>query len=139
MSSIFSKNGNNGSVESMVANRINNGTVIKGDLAAQSDIRVEGKIIGNVDCTSKVVVGSSGVIEGYIKCTDLTIEGKVKGNIEVSGILFFKSNAVYEGEVKYKKLVVEEGASIVGSLINTSSSSVGSSAVSKNEQAKATI
>lgn len=135
MSNIFSKNGNNGNVESMVANRINNGTVIKGDIVAQSDIRIEGKIIGNIECSSKVVVGSSGLIEGNIKCTDLTVEGKVKGNIDINGILFFKSKALFDGDVKYKKIVVEEGATISGSLINTST--ISDTKVGINGQAKA--
>jgi cytoskeletal protein CcmA (bactofilin family) len=105
-------------IETMVANKINEGTVITGDISAQTDIRLDGKVHGNIHCSSKVVIGEQAQILGQIKCNDLTIEGKIKGNLEVSGVLFFRSTAVYEGEVKYKKLVVEEGATISGSLVN---------------------
>ena len=105
--------------ETMVANRINEGTVISGDISAQTDIRLDGTIMGNIICSSKVVIGSNAHITGHITCNDLTIEGRVDGNLEVNGTLFFRSEAVFDGDVKYKKLIVEEGANITGSLVNT--------------------
>ena len=118
---MFSKIAPKSNLETMVANKINEGTTISGDLDAQTDIRIDGKVIGNITCASKVVIGASSQIIGHIKCNDLTIEGKVKGNIEVNGVLFFRTTAAFEGDVKYKKLIVEEGANISGSLINVSS------------------
>jgi cytoskeletal protein CcmA (bactofilin family) len=105
-------------IETMVANKINEGTVITGDVTAETDIRLDGKILGNINCASKVVIGPVAQITGHIKCNDLTIEGRVKGNLEVTGVLFFRETAMFEGDVKYKKLMVEEGASISGSLVN---------------------
>jgi len=115
--SMFSKIAPKSNLETMVANKINEGTTINGDIAAQTDLRIDGKILGNIHCASKVVIGSSAQVVGQINCIDLTIEGKVKGNVEVNGVLFFRSTAVFEGDVKYKKLVVEEGAVITGSLM----------------------
>ena len=107
-------------LETMVANKINEGTVITGYITAQTDIRLDGKVNGNITSSSKVVLGPQAQIIGHIKCNDLTIEGKIKGNLEVNGVLFFRSTAAFEGEVKYKKLIVEEGANISGSLVNSS-------------------
>ena len=118
---MFSTIAQKSNLETMVANKINEGTTISGDLDAQTDIRIDGKIIGNITCASKVVIGASSQIFGHIKCNDLTIEGKVKGNLEVNGILFFRTTSAFEGDVKYKKLIVEEGANINGSLMNVSS------------------
>ncbi len=115
---MFSKIVQKSNLETMVANKINEGTTINGDIVAQTDIRVDGKILGNITCASKVVIGAAAQIAGNIKCVDLTIEGKVKGNLEVNGVLFFRQNATFEGDVKYMKLVVEEGAKITGSLMN---------------------
>ncbi len=118
---MFSKIAPKSNLETMVANKINEGTLIAGDLTAQTDIRVDGKVAGNIHCASKVVIGTTSQIHGQIKCNDLTIEGKVKGNLEVNGTLFFRASAVFEGDVRYKKLIVEEGAAINGSLVNISS------------------
>lgn len=113
-SNIISK----GNIETMVANKINEGTVITGDISSQTDIRIDGKVLGNIQCSSKVVIGPEAFITGQIKCNDLTIEGKVKGDVDVNGLLFFRSTAMLDGDVKYKKLMVEEGAAISGSLVN---------------------
>jgi|JI9StandDraft_1071089.scaffolds.fasta_scaffold650729_1 cytoskeletal protein CcmA (bactofilin family) len=118
---MFSKIAPKSNLETMVANKINDGTVLTGNISAQTDFRIDGKIIGNINCASKVVIGAASQVNGNIKCNDLTIEGKVKGNLEVNGILFFRATAVFEGDVKYKKLTVEEGAAINGSLVNISS------------------
>ncbi len=118
---MFSKIAPKSNLETMVANKINEGTVISGDVVAQTDIRIDGKVIGNITCSSKVVIGINAQIIGQIKCNDLTLEGKVKGNLEINGSLFFRATSNFEGDVKYKKLIVEEGASINGSLVNVSS------------------
>ncbi len=115
---MFSKIAPKSNLETMVANKINEGTTINGDIVAQTDLRIDGKILGNISCASKVVIGASAQIAGNIKCIDLTIEGKIKGNLEVDGVLFFRTTAAFEGDVKYKKLIVEEGAAITGSLVN---------------------
>lgn len=115
---MFSKIAPKSNIETMVANKINEGTTIVGNIEAATDIRIDGKINGNIICSSKVVIGSSAILQGNVKCIDLTIEGKIKGNVEVNGTLFFRNSANFEGDVKYKKLIVEEGALIIGSLVN---------------------
>lgn len=135
---MFSKLAQKNNLETMVANKINEGTIISGDVTAQTDIRIDGKINGNINCSSKVVIGGAAQITGNIKCNDLTVEGKVKGNLEVNGILFFRATAVFEGDVKYKKLTVEEGAAINGSLVNVSSMIKPIQQSEQNGQANAT-
>ncbi|HNI32042.1 MAG TPA: polymer-forming cytoskeletal protein, partial [Chitinophagales bacterium] len=69
----------------------------------------------------------------------LTVEGKVKGNLDINGTLYFRSTALYEGDVKYKKLIVEEGATINGSLVNVTSVAKSVQQVEKNGQTNANI
>ncbi|MEZ5054874.1 MAG: polymer-forming cytoskeletal protein [Chitinophagales bacterium] len=116
---MFAKLAAKSNIETMVANKINEGTIINGDIQAATDIRIDGKITGNITSTSRVVIGSSAIVLGNIKCNDLTIEGKLKGTIDVAETLFFRANAQFEGDVTYKKLIVEEGANISGSLVST--------------------
>jgi cytoskeletal protein CcmA (bactofilin family) len=134
---MFSKIAPKSNLETMVANKINEGTTINGDIAAQTDLRIDGKVLGNISCASKVVIGAAAQIAGNVKCNDLTIEGKIKGNIEVNGVLFFRASAVFEGDVKYKKLVVEEGATITGSLVNIATATKPIQQTSQNGQSVA--
>ena len=48
-------------------NRINEGTVLKGDIVSKGFFRIDGSIEGNISKPSKVVLGKSGVIKGTLK------------------------------------------------------------------------
>jgi cytoskeletal protein CcmA (bactofilin family) len=109
---VTKKNVVNAFGETVVANRINNGCIITGHLFSDTDFRIDGKINGNVTCTSKVVIGPTGEVHGDIDCTDLTMEGRVFGQLRVAGTLYFRKTAFFEGQVKFIKLIVEEGADI---------------------------
>lgn len=109
----------NTSGNTVVANRINQGCKVTGNMEADTDIRIDGSINGNIICPSKVVIGQEGEVVGDIRCGDLTIEGKVKGNIDCSGTLYFRKTCRFEGEVRFVKLIVEEGADIRASLTRT--------------------
>jgi cytoskeletal protein CcmA (bactofilin family) len=47
-------------------NKILSGTEITGDIVSDSNLLIEGEIIGNVSCSGKVVIGSSGKIKGNL-------------------------------------------------------------------------
>ncbi len=91
-------------------NRINEGTNIKGDIHSKGFFRIDGKIEGNVNTPSKVVLGRTGYIKGTLTCENADIEGKFDGKLDVSGTLSLKSTAHIIGDVVVGKLAVEPGA-----------------------------
>lgn len=97
-----------------VMNQLGQGTVLNGDLSTEGDIRIDGKIIGNVTSKAKTVVGATGVIQGNVYCQNAYIDGTVNGNIEVAELLILSKTANVTGDIKIKKLVVEEGARFNG-------------------------
>lgn len=96
-------------------NLIGNGTVIEGEVKSNGDIRVDGLIRGSVSSKSKVVIGSTGKIDGDIFCQNADVSGTVKGKTTVIEMLFLKSTAVVNGDIQTGKLVVEVGATFTGS------------------------
>jgi cytoskeletal protein CcmA (bactofilin family) len=92
-------------------NRINEGTLIKGDITSQGFFRIDGTIEGNVKTPSKVVIGKSGKILGTLSCKDADIEGTFNGELDITGTLSLKATATIEGDVVVGKLSVEPGAS----------------------------
>ncbi len=96
--------------ETNTFNIISQGTVIKGDVDAAGDIRIDGEIFGNVNSQKKILINQTGKIEGNLQSENCEIAGKVKGKIEVKGILSLKSTAVVEGELLVKKIAIEPGA-----------------------------
>jgi cytoskeletal protein CcmA (bactofilin family) len=95
-------------------NLIGAGTVIKGEVKSNGDIRVDGTIIGSVTSKAKVVVGATGKVEGDIFCQNADISGAIKGKTAVTEMLFLKNTAVINGDIHTGKLVVEVGAAFTG-------------------------
>lgn len=110
------KNVVNTSGNTVVANRINQGCRVEGNIISDTDIRIDGNITGDIICSSRVVIGQGGEVNGNLECGDLTIEGKVSGNANCSGTLYFRKSAYFEGKVRFVKLIVEDGADIRASL-----------------------
>lgn len=93
-------------------NTIGVGTSIDGNINSDGDIRIDGKIKGNISTTGRLVIGQTGEVLGDIKCQNSNIEGIVKGNIFVQEVLKITKTANVDGAVKTQKLIVEEGAVI---------------------------
>lgn len=91
-------------------NRIVQGTNIKGDIDTKEDFRLDGILIGNYTSSGKLVIGSTGEVQGNIKCKNVDIEGKYSGKLEVDELLTVKSSAQIKGDVIVGKLSVEPGA-----------------------------
>jgi len=95
-------------------NLISAGTVIEGEINCRGDLRVDGKVIGRIHSKSKVVIGTTGEVEGDIICQHADIFGKYNGNMRINEILFMKSSCNIKGDVHAGKLVVEAGAIFSG-------------------------
>lgn len=96
-------------------NHINSDTVIEGSIKASGNLRIDGKLVGTLECKGRVVIGGSGMIEGEIRCENAEIEGSIKANITVTDLLSLKSTAKVQGDIVTKKLAIEPGATFSGS------------------------
>lgn len=95
-------------------NIIGQGTVIEGGLRAKSDVRISGKVIGNVNVEGKTVVTPEGVVEGEVRSSHADIAGRIEGELFVQERLVLKDSAVVEGNIHTAKLVIEDGATFSG-------------------------
>jgi len=94
---------------------IGKGTIISGDIESSGNIRIEGKVIGNVKAKSKVVLGDSGIIEGNVHAVNAEIAGEIKGILEASEMVVVKQTGHVNGDIITQKLTVDSGATINGS------------------------
>jgi len=93
---------------------ISAGTSLKGDISSNSDLRIDGTIIGNISCSSKIVIGASGTVEGDITGNQADIVGKVSGNIKTKDLLQLRGDCIVNGNVYAGKLQVEPTATFNG-------------------------
>jgi len=98
-------------------NKILSGTELNGDLVSDSNIIIEGDVIGNVSCSGKVLVGASGKIKGNLVCVNAEIEGTLHGELTIENLLVMRSTARIKGDIQATKLTIEEGAYFEGSCV----------------------
>jgi len=94
---------------------IGEGYVFTGELSGSSVIRIEGKIIGNVNVEGGVILGEKGIIEGDINSKSAIVYGTVNGNIKTTHLEIKKSGNV-NGEISTDTLEIESGAQYNGKL-----------------------
>lgn len=111
-------NSNNASVNAdknlSSVNMVSEGTEIIGTLKTKSDIRIAGKVDGEAKVEGKIIIASTGHVEGNVDSKDADIAGRVEGEVHVSSKLTLRQSAVVEGDLYAQSLVVEEGATFNG-------------------------
>lgn len=138
---MFNQKKSEGSVDSTPsspggASLIAAGTTLKGDITSNGDIRIDGTLLGNMQCTAKVIIGANGVVEGDITGQQADIMGKVTGTIKVKELLQLKGGSVVSGNLHASKLQIEPSANFNGQchMTNAQSGSANGSIDSKKEK-----
>ena len=90
--------------------KIDKNTVLKCAIKAKTDIRIDGKLVGDVETVGRVIIGREASVIGKVLCANADVEGVFKGNLTVSGTLSLKTGSNVEGEVFIQKLIVDSGA-----------------------------
>jgi cytoskeletal protein CcmA (bactofilin family) len=96
------------------ATLISAGTTLKGDISCNSDLRIDGTVIGNIKSSSKIIIGSTGVVEGDISVNQADIAGTVTGSIRSKELLQLRGQCVVKGNLYAGKLQVEPSATFNG-------------------------
>ncbi len=81
---------------------------------SNSDLRIDGKVIGNIHSSAKVVIGANGVVEGDISGNQADIIGKVTGNIKAKDLIQLRGDSTVTGNLFAEKLQVEPSATFNG-------------------------
>jgi cytoskeletal protein CcmA (bactofilin family) len=90
------------------------GTTLKGDITSNSDLRIDGTVIGNIQSSAKVVIGANGVVEGDISGNQADVIGKVTGNIKAKDLLQLRGESTVTGNLYAEKLQIEPSATFNG-------------------------
>lgn len=77
-------------------------------------MHVDGRIEGDVQSESNVVVGSEGYLKGQIKAGTVVVSGRIDGSISADRLEIIAGGCV-EGDVHIVDLVIEPGGRFNGS------------------------
>lgn len=84
--------------------------IVKGDLETDGEVHIHGRVMGQV-CADRLVVGSSGYLEGDIIARDVRIEGRMAGRIFAVNVTL-ESAAEVTGRIFHNTITVAKGARI---------------------------
>ena len=96
----------------------------KGELRAQEDIKIEGRIEGSIHHQQKVVVGNKGEVVATVHAQSIDVDGKVQGDIVAKKSIKVSQSAVVRGNLRAPSVSINEGANFNGGV--TMESNVGS-------------
>ena len=93
------------------------GSELVGELRFAQNVRLDGRIEGQVRGKKGVVVGEPAEIDASIEAENLEIYGTVVGDIRVARKTILHKSAQVEGEIQTAAIVVEEGARFRGCIV----------------------
>lgn len=105
----------NNEIDSQGINLLGKGTQITGDINSDGDIRIDGELTGNLNCSGRVVIGITGKVTGEVRCKNSEISGYQKGKLQIEQHLSLKASCKVYGEISTGKLSIEPGAVFSGS------------------------
>jgi cytoskeletal protein CcmA (bactofilin family) len=88
----------------------------KGDLTADEDLLIQGRVEGSVTHTQKLTVGPQGTVKANIKAQLIVVEGTVEGDLNAEKSIFVKETAKVWGNIAAPTVSILEGASFSGSI-----------------------
>lgn len=91
---------------------IGSDVVITGNISATVDLHVDGKIDGDLKCSS-LVQGSDSVVNGAITADTARLAGRVEGSIDAKELII-ESSAHISGDIAYETLSIEQGGHVDG-------------------------
>ncbi len=94
-----------------------------GQFETEHDMRVEGTISGEVTCRGLFTVEREATARVRVQARDAHIQGRFEGDVVCTGKLLLSSSAHVTGTMKAAVLVVEEGATVSGTVDTTNSAS----------------
>jgi cytoskeletal protein CcmA (bactofilin family) len=101
---------------------------ITGDVRAEAELHVDGRIEGDIACAT-LVQGAASEIVGAIVADTARLAGCVRGSITVGELVILRSARI-EGDVHYDTLTIEQGAEVDGRLAHRHTAGQTAAAVS---------
>jgi cytoskeletal protein CcmA (bactofilin family) len=97
-------------------------TEVHGRLVANESMRIDGRIIGNIEARQgkdvSIALGRTGFVQGDIYAFRVLIAGRVEGNVYATERVELHEGAEVRGDITYGQLGIEHGAKLNGLMIS---------------------
>jgi len=102
--------------------RDNNSSVLgptlkfKGELTADEDLLIQGRIEGSIKHTSSLTIGESGHVKADVRAEYIAVEGRVDGDLKGSKSVKVRESAKISGNIVSPNVSLVEGATFNGNI-----------------------
>ena len=97
-------------------------TEVHGRLVANESMRIDGRIIGNIEARQgkdvSIALGRTGFVQGDIYAFRVLIAGRVEGNVYATERVELHEGAEVRGDITYGQIGIEHGAKLNGLMIS---------------------
>ncbi len=93
---------------------LSNGVKIEGKITSDGNVRIDGKVVGDVIINGNLTLGEGSEVKGEVKAKSLIVSGRVEGTISADEKLTLEARSYVKGDIVTKVLVIEEGAKFDG-------------------------
>jgi len=90
--------------------------IFKGELSADEDLILQGRVEGSIHHTQSLTVGVDGVVIGDTHARSIVVEGTVEGDLKASVSVLVAATAKVRGNIAAPRVGIMEGANFNGSV-----------------------
>ncbi len=89
---------------------------VKGDIIANEDVIIEGKIEGNIKVEKDLTINPNGDVKAQVKANSVSIKGKIQGDISAKSRVEILASGYLEGNIKAPAIIIAEGSFFKGNV-----------------------
>jgi cytoskeletal protein CcmA (bactofilin family) len=90
--------------------------VFKGELSADEDLVLFGRVEGSITHSGTVTIALGGVVTGNVAARSITVRGTIDGDVEASDSVTVAPSAVLNGDIMAPRVSIVDGAEFNGSV-----------------------
>lgn len=89
---------------------------IKGELIANEDVIIEGKINGKIKVEKDLTINPNGDVKAQVIANAVTIKGKMLGDVTANSRVEILASGSLEGNIKAPAIIIAEGSFFKGNV-----------------------
>lgn len=88
----------------------------KGELSAEEDLIIQGRIEGSIAHKQRLTIGREGVVHANVEAQTVVVEGAVEGDIRAEKSVSVKETARMTGNIVSPSVTILQGANFNGNV-----------------------
>ncbi len=92
-------------------------TLVVGNIDAQEDVSIHGRVDGTIRSTATVIIEDDGEVDGEIEALSVVVAGVLVGNIRATSKVEVEETGVVQGDIATPVMVLVDGGAVAGMLV----------------------